>query len=91
MLAENRQLESHWAKVAGGDIAKGDDVAQGFTHLAAIDLDVIIVQPNLRKLLPSQTLALSNLIGVMYRNVVNAASVNINTIAQRLPGDCRTL
>ena len=31
------------AKAAGGDVSEGDDVAQGFAHLAAVNFDVVIV------------------------------------------------
>ena len=72
------------------DIAEGDDVTERLTHLAAVNFDVVVVQPDVNKLLPSQALTLSNLVGVMHRNMIDATSVNVNCIAQRFPGNGRT-
>ena len=61
---------------------QGHSVTKAFTHFTTIDFEVIIMKPVVCERLAGDSLALRNLISVVYGNVINAAGVNIDCFTE---------
>ena len=65
-------------------IAHGEEIAQGFGHLLALDLQHLIMHPDARKLpLGVRAAALRDLVLVVGEHQVVAAAVDVEALAQK--------
>ena len=59
-------------------------VTERLTDFAAVNFQVIAVQPIPRKLYAASRLTLGDLVGVVHGNVVNTAGVDVNRLSKQL-------
>ena len=74
---QDEQLILHGGIAPLGEIDQGIAIAQTLANLRTIDLEVVAVQPVVGKGLARRSLALSNLVAVVYRNMINPTSVDV--------------
>ena len=73
-------------------VAHGEEVAQGLGHLLALDLQHLVVQPDLGEVaMGVRTAALGDLVLVVREHQVVAAAMDVETLAQQVIGHGRAL
>src|SRR6202034_1157736 len=73
------------------DVLHGDEVAERFTHLLAVDREKAVVHPAPREGRAVRGLALSDLIFVMREDEVFASAVDVEVVSQVLRRHRRAL
>ena len=80
VLTEDGKLKRHRVCAVSSNVGQRDDITQGFAHFAAVDLEVVIMQPNTGELLAGQAFGLGDFVAMVDRDMVDAAGVDVNLV-----------
>src|SRR3954449_2969754 len=91
MRLEHIQAQ-HFARPVREQLVNRDEVAERFRHLLALDLQEAVMHPVVRHALPVEGAAgLRDLVLVMRKYEIDAAAMDVEVLAEMLPGHGRAL
>ena len=87
-IVDTHQGVTHFAPAVsfGNDVTQGVKIAERFRHFLIVDQQVCAMHPVAHKFFPGHAFALRNLCFMMRKNVIDAAAVNVELIAEQCRG-----